>query len=124
MATLTELQEKWSTRLAEWRALGVHVAGERLAAEVLNDLRALVTEDVVTLQEASLIGGYSVDHLQRLVAGGTIGNVGRKGAPRVRRADVPIKPGHGSASLPTASPPDSFSARRRIVADAQTQRGA
>ncbi len=44
--------------------------------------------DVLTLQQAARLGygGYST--LQKKVASGDIPNVGRKGAPRVLRADV------------------------------------
>jgi hypothetical protein len=79
------------------------------------------TEDGVTLAEAERLGGYSADHLSRLVREGRLTNVGRKYAPRIRRADVPVKPGH---ALPLPPPADQFSTRRRIVADAQAQRGA
>ena len=122
MPSVPELSAKWAERLTEWRALGVRIDGERVAAELLQDLRGLVDEDVVTLLEASRIGGYSVDHLQRLVARHTITNVGRKYAPRIRRADVPTKPGYSSATLPAPTAADQFSARRRIVADAQAHR--
>lgn len=119
MPSLTELRAKWVGRRSEWEALGVQVDGARVAAEVLGDLQALTDEDTVTLTEASRIGGYSVDHLQRLVRGGTLANQGRKFSPRIRRADVPIKPGREAAGLPAAGLQDQFSTRRRIVADAQ-----
>ena len=80
--------------------------------------------DAVTLQEAHLIGGYSVDHLQRLVSQEMLPNSGKKGAPRIPRSAVPIKPGHASGSLPFPAGSDQVSARRRIVADAQTRKGA
>lgn len=124
MDSLMGIREKWKARLAEWRELGVRIDGEKVAAEILEDLRTLVAEDTVTLKEAALIGGYSVDHLQRLVAQSTLQNVGRKGAPRLRRQDVPTKPGHGSVSLPILRTGDHMSARRRIVADARTRKGA
>jgi hypothetical protein len=73
-------------------------------------------ENVVTLGEASAIGGYSADHLQRLVAKGALENVGQKYRPRIRRADVPVKPGHSLRPLQTDSQLDS---RRRIVASAR-----
>ena len=123
MATLAELQSRWEARRTEHARLGTLVPFAAVCAEVLSDLRELAVEDTVTLREASLLGGYSVDHLQRLVAQSVITNVGRKGAPRLRRQDVPIKPGR-SGTLPTPAASDQLSARRRIVADAQTQRGA
>jgi len=123
MPTLAELTEKWSGRHAEWGMLGVRIDGEKVAAEILADLRGLVQEDTVTLAEAALLGGYSVDHLQRIVAAGTIENAGRKGAPRIRRTDVPVKPGHHAALL-TPIAGDQLSTRRRIVADVQAHTGA
>ena len=51
-------------------------------------------EGSVSLREAAAIGGYSVDHLQRLVRNGRLANVGRKGKPRLRRDQVPRRPGH------------------------------
>src|SRR5450759_2591969 len=53
-------------------------------------------EETVSLKEASILGGYPVDSLQRMVACGRIQNFGRKGKPRIRRAEVPVKPGHGA----------------------------
>ena len=46
------------------------------------------------MKEASRLGGYSVDALQRMVAAGRIDNAGRKGKPRIRLAHVPQKPGY------------------------------
>jgi hypothetical protein len=124
MATLSEIQARWEARQVEHSRLGTLVPFAALCAEVLDDLRELSIDDTITLKEASLLGGYSVDHLQRLVRQGTITNVGRKHAPRIRRQDVPTKPGRSVAALPSTSPRDQLSARRRIVADAQTRKGA
>ena len=68
--------------------------------------------DAVTLKEASLMGGYSVDHLQREVSHGRIPNVGRRGRPRIRRCDVPKRPGH---TLPENQPGGQFASRRRMA---------
>lgn len=65
-------------------------------AEELEAATAARRLDTVTLEEAEEIGGYSYSHLQHLVADGTIPNAGRPGAPRIRRSDVPRKPGYGS----------------------------
>ncbi len=46
------------------------------------------------IAEAALESGYSEEHLRRSVRDGSIPNAGRKSAPRIRRADVPKKPGH------------------------------
>ena len=44
--------------------------------------------DVLTLQQAARLGHGKYSTLQKKVASGDIPNVGRKGAPRVLRADV------------------------------------
>ncbi|HKO16724.1 MAG TPA: hypothetical protein VJU87_10815 [Gemmatimonadaceae bacterium] len=92
------------------------VDGAAIVDEMLADLRELEEDDVVSLQQASAIGGYSIDHLQRLVREGRIENRGRKHAPRIRRADVPVKAGFTGA-LPMRTGDAEFSIRRRIVAD-------
>ena len=114
--TLLALIARWRGRQDEWSRLGAAVDGAKVAAEIVGDLEALHRAQLsvaVTLREASLIGGYSLDHLQRLVAGGQLENVGRKGRPRIRRDDVPVKPGRG---LRERDDPSQFDARRRIVA--------
>src|SRR5437016_5561658 len=87
-----------------WRARATEL--ERYApaaAQAFNDAADQLdaslqsTEESVTLKEAAEIGGFSPDHLQRLVAQGRLANVGRKGRPRIRRDDVPIKPGYLAA---------------------------
>jgi hypothetical protein len=69
-------------------------------------------EESVSLKEAAMLGGYSADSLQRMVAAGRIQNFGRKGKPRIRRADVPVKPGHTAGGLLGES------GRRHITASA------
>jgi hypothetical protein len=50
--------------------------------------------EILTLAEAAQESGYSGDHLRHLIADGTLDNAGRKGSPRIRRGDLPVKPGH------------------------------
>jgi hypothetical protein len=59
-------------------------------------------EESVSLKEASLLGGYSIDALQKMVAAGRLANAGRKGKPRIKRLEVPIKPGHHATFLQDA----------------------
>jgi hypothetical protein len=112
-----DLVSRWLARADELEpyAPAAAEAFRRAAAELEAERRA--NDDPVTLREASLAGGYSVDHLQRLVAAGTLENIGRKNRPRIRRADIPVKPGRG---LPSAPDGAQFSARRRIVASVST----
>jgi hypothetical protein len=119
--SLAELIARWQRRRVEFAEFGVSLDGTKLADAVLADLAALDRDlhaSAVTLKEASALGGYSVDHLQRLVAAGQLENVGRKGRPRIRQSDVPVRPGH---RLPEASEADQLSARRRIVASVATR---
>jgi hypothetical protein len=111
-----EVRGKWLARREEWLRLGVRVDGTNVADEIIADLDQLERDaqlGSVTLKEAHLIGGYSIDHLQRLVASGELENVGRKHRPRIRRRDVPVKTGHRLPSVPKAA---QFSERRRIAA--------
>jgi len=50
----------------------------------------------LTLSQAAAESGYSPDRLRHLVSSGQVANAGRRGAPRIRRADLPHKPGRGS----------------------------
>lgn len=79
-----ELRESFGddarARALEWAALQMESALHDRADERL------------TLAEASLRCGYSQDHLARLVREGKIPNAGRRGAPRVRAGDLPLRP--------------------------------
>lgn len=113
--TLAELRQRWERRRDEWARFGVLLDGVKFANELVSDLEQLAEADAecITLTEAHRLGGYSVDRLQRLVAAGDIENVGRKGRPRIRRSDVPVKPGH---RLPDEPDGVQLSERRRIAA--------
>ena len=83
---------------AEAARLRQHGACEAAATKelVANELDAFIREKELTeltLDEASAESGYSAAHLGRLVNEGRLRNVGRRGAPRVLRADLPKKPG-------------------------------
>jgi len=52
----------------------------------------------LTLQQAAEESGYSYSQLQSLVAAGRLENLGVKNAPRVRRGDLPRKPGRAPSS--------------------------
>jgi hypothetical protein len=114
--TIGQALTQWRVRREEWGRLGISVDGERVASEIVSDLEALertLSSESVTIREAARLGGYSVDRLQHLVADGEIENVGRKHRPRIRRSDVPMKPGHG---LQNNADRDQLSERRRIAA--------
>ncbi len=85
-------------------------AWERAAIELEAALRAHVLE-ALTLREASLECGYSVDHLRRLIRDATIPNAGDQREYRVLRRDIPKKPGHRVA----ASRPQAVSSRTQAA---------
>src|SRR5215216_3412270 len=84
----------------EWRsdAATLHKYGDERGAKMLLTLAEdavvaveRVGDEVLTLPEAAMHSGYTPAHLGRLVREGKLPNLGRTNAPRVRRADVPIK---------------------------------
>ncbi len=94
--TLEHFFETWRARRDEFKRLGALVRGDALCDQVLNDLAAVHVHDgdqLLTLTEAANCSGYSTDHLGRLIRDGTIPNAGRPSAPRIRRRDLPQKPG-------------------------------
>ncbi len=98
--TLPDLAKRWSaeaTSLERW--------GDERGAALLRmctaDLDAEVREhddEELTITVASAASGYSCDHLRALVANGAIPNAGRRGSPRIRRSDLPVKPGQRGAA--------------------------
>ena len=109
-----EFQAKWATRQRELERLHAHVDGAILCQEVLHDFAAVTAstdDEPLSLREAAARSGYSEDHLARLIRQGTIPNAGRRGAPRIRRGDLPRRPKGPVA--PTT--PDAYD----VVADAR-----
>ena len=92
--TREEIIARWRTRLTAFQEMHAQVDGEATARQVLADLEGMadVHEDApLSLTQASQEGGVSTRQLARLIEDGKLENVGRKGAPRVRRRDIPRK---------------------------------
>ena len=93
--TLPDLVKCWSaeaTSLERW--------GDERGASILRqcatelDAAARAQDDeALTIAASSAASGYSRDHLRALVSSGEIPNAGRRGSPRIRRCDLPMKPG-------------------------------
>lgn len=105
------MNEVYYSLVESWReeadSIRVRYADERLA-HVLEvaamDLERAIENtsgQLLTLQQAAERSGYSVEHLGRMVASGKIPNAGRKGAPRIRLADCPVKPQRLTTPAPT-----------------------
>lgn len=93
MSLLPEnLPHTWRQRalqLREWAASEESARlWERAAAELE---RALATtgSEVLTLPEAARLSGLTAGYLGDLIRAGKLPNAGRKGAPRIRRVDLP-----------------------------------
>ena len=111
---LNELTKRWRVKALELRqveAVG-QAAALTLAADDLDALIGSAGEELLSLTSAARESGYSEDHLGRSVRRGTIANSGRENAPKIRRADLPLKPGH--LRQPPADP--SLPASREQIA--------
>ena len=89
------LPGQWRTLAKELRRFGAEPqarALESCADELTEALRA-TDEELLTLRRAAAESGYSVDHVARLLREGKIPNAGEKSRPRVRRKDLPVRPG-------------------------------
>ena len=97
MDALAALAVRWRDEAETFRAYGASTLASACDkhAEELEAAMDAAHLEALTLDEAAELGGYSYSHLQHLVADGEIRNVGSKGSPRIRRCDVPRKPGHG-----------------------------
>jgi hypothetical protein len=92
--------DRWRSRAEELRPYAAPAAEAfvRAAFELEEAMREAADEEL-TLAEAARESGYSERRLRELVKDGDIPNAGRKGAPRLRRADRPRKgrkPAEGS----------------------------
>ena len=90
---IAELLAKWAADASTMEqysdARGAAIS--RLHIAELKEAVRLQQDEALTLSKAALESGFSEDHLRHQVAEGQIPNVGRKGAPRIRRADLPLK---------------------------------
>ncbi len=93
---LAELAERWrdehATLLRRYGdARGAQIC-EYHAVQLEEALHAHESE-LLSIAEASEESGYSASRLYHCIEDGTLPNAGRRGAPRIRRADVPKKLG-------------------------------
>ena len=97
--TLRELASRWEQEaelLDGYGATEASAAARRHAHELTEAIRTAEDQEL-TLAEAAHESGYSRRRIRELVASGAIPNLGRKGAPRIRRRDLPMKGSRTSA---------------------------
>jgi len=63
----------------------------RLHAAELGEAIRASQDELLTIAESARESGYSEDHIRHLIANDRVPNSGKKGAPRIRRANLPIK---------------------------------
>lgn len=120
--TRDEILDRWKQRLADWSKLQTTVNGERVATEVLADLKAMAeahNDGALGLTAAAEESGYSARQLSRMVRDGTLKNVGRPNAPRLLRSQLPRK----AQPTPTGNIGVSLQLAREAVASKIKQRG-
>ena len=101
MPPAEDLPKEWREKaktLRRFRAEGAASAFEECADD-LDHALWVWREEPLTLAEAAEESGYSIDHLGRWVREGRIPNMGRPGAPRIARSDLPCKPTRRRPSL-------------------------
>jgi hypothetical protein len=68
----------------------------RAVERCIEELEATRQEDgnvLLTINEAARLSGYAPDSLSRMIRDGRLPNHGRKHAPRLRLADIPLRAG-------------------------------
>lgn len=99
--TLGSLSTRWREQ-AEAYARDGATAQAAVLRRVADELEAVWREwreAELTLGEAAAESGYSKDRLRELVAEGRLPAVGAPGELRVRRADLPRRPGQPAAGV-------------------------
>ena len=95
VASLADQWEADAKKLREYDQESVAKVAELHAYQLREALRT-AGDEPLTLAEAAAESGYSRRRLRERIAEGSVPNAGRKGAPRIRRADLPRKAGAAS----------------------------
>lgn len=112
-----DLPAEWRARASLLRDHGAEAQAKtlELAAAELEQALRVQQEGTLNLTEAAAACGYSADHLGQLVREGKIPNLGRKGAPRVRREDLPPRRGPAPADAVRPKPTNSARPEMKVV---------
>ena len=94
---IASLVARWRTESDAYATDEAMVRGDRLLRRVAEELESALacwTDEPLGLQVAAEVSGYSVAHLRRLVAQGSLTDAATVGPIMLRRGDLPRKPGH------------------------------
>lgn len=110
-----ELADNWRGEADLLRRRGAPRQADVLesAAEDLETAWTAWRRERLTVEEASAASGYSEAHLRRLLRDGTLPNAGEEDRPRIRRADLPKKPGSGTQAAVALDTDGSAGSRTR-----------
>jgi hypothetical protein len=88
------LAARWREEAQLLRRCGAHEAAttREACANELETHEENHASELLTLDEAARESGYHKDSISRMITEEKIPNAGTKGAPRVRRRDLPKKP--------------------------------
>ena len=90
-----KLTERWRSHGEMFQRFGEDgiATAFTTCADELEAAVAVWGDELFTLEEAERETGYTADALGRLIREGKIPNGGKTGSPRIRRRDLPRKPG-------------------------------
>ena len=88
-----DLASEWRLKAKELHRFGANEQALTLeyCADDLEEAWRIWQTEPLTLEEAAEESGYSYSSLQKRVSDGEIPNIGKAGAPRVQRQDLPRK---------------------------------
>jgi hypothetical protein len=102
------LSVEWRSRAAQLTAWGALDAAQfwTIAADELDAYEESHGSELLTLDEAARESGYHKDSISRMITEGKLPDGGTKGAPRVRRRDLPRKPPSATPSRTSTGGPN------------------
>lgn len=99
---ITALATTWREQAEQYAADGALVNASVILRRVADELeREYARQQIepLNIQEAAEESGYSASRLYELVECGKIANAGQKNAPRIRRCDLPKRPGPSNGKV-------------------------
>ncbi len=104
--TPADLALAWREKATELRRFGAEDQAFTLeyCADDLEETWRIWQTEPLTLDEAAEESGYSYSSLEKRVRSGKIPNIGKPGAPRVQRQDLPRKAPRPGFKLETGEP--------------------